>query len=188
MKDEANFILKMRNLAYVERWASYPVTRRETVAEHSFMVVIIAIVLERTSTQGTTQDVLMKSIMHDAEEAVTGDLLSLVKRFTKDWPTVEERARWEVFHNLTSLQFFAETSKGHPIVKLADTIAALLYATEQVKCGNTYFNDIEAECLYDAEQLALGSSSLCKAAFSLLVELGYEGKKRKSRPVTMTHF
>ncbi len=188
MKDEAIFIRKMRNLGYVDRWSSYPVMRKETVAEHSFMVAVIATVLDKAAFGEEGGGAALLSLLHDAEESVTGDLLSLVKQHVRDWQDVEQKARYEVFGQLTWFHALCAQSKEHLLIKIADAAAALLYATEQVCCGNQAFMDIEAECLYGVYELAKKADArLHKATFDLMYAMGYAAKKMKERPLTMTH-
>jgi 5'-deoxynucleotidase len=200
--DYAKMLLKMRGLNHVRRWNFHPTTRDENVAEHSFWVVFIAMVLESKAYGINDIDVsvMLAALLHDAEESITGDLPSLVKRFTP-WNGVEEKARAELFgvggsmppdtpvyresHVFNDL---CDMSKSNTLIRMADTMSALLFATEQVKCGNLMFTDIEKECLGSVRTLVhRAEERLAQAASQLLMDMGYASLPSKDLPQGMSH-
>ncbi|MFA5936705.1 MAG: YfbR-like 5'-deoxynucleotidase [Candidatus Paceibacterota bacterium] len=186
MSISGSFLLKLRGLNHVHRWNFHPTLRRENVAEHSFWVAIIAYVISSRTGCICPGDVILSAILHDAEEAVTGDMPSLVKRFV-NWEPVEQEAR-DTLTNDVALSTAIEFSKKAGFIKIADMVSALMYATEQVQCGNTHFKDIEAECLGDVRKLADSMDKRqSRAVYAVLDELGYKGMKGKDRPKQMTH-
>jgi 5'-deoxynucleotidase YfbR-like HD superfamily hydrolase len=69
------------NLSYVPRWVIVPMTRPQSVAEHSWRVAAIAMELgERLSPTSLFSCSLVRlAVEHDMQEALTGDLPSSAK-------------------------------------------------------------------------------------------------------------
>jgi len=116
--------------------------------------------MKHLSIEGVAENVEY-ALYHDMEEAVTGDLPAPVKR-GKSWDDVEREARNEI------MGCDEAAAKPHnQIVKMADTIAALIFADEEVKLGNTWFEMIRGELIMTAKQFA------DRELNQLLYELGF---------------
>lgn len=116
------------------------------MAEHSYWVAVITGML--CNMKGLESSIyVMHALYHDMEEAITGDLPSPVKR-GRSWKDVELAA----FNEITGRKATKlEIDEGiHRVVKMADTVAALIVADEEVKMGNTFFTQIRAELIYAA--------------------------------------
>lgn len=96
-------------------------------------------------------DVLKIALLHDAEEAVTGDCPMLVKRRVKDsWSVMEEEAATEL-QPLRELRIlngpYDHGRASHMLVKAADLLDVVMYAEHERKHGNMQFDQIQAEAI-----------------------------------------
>lgn len=75
--------LELLHLSYVKRWVVAPAHREQSVAEHTFRVMVIARELSNakyTDERGTfgmgltEEEVVIYAMSHDAEELLTGDI------------------------------------------------------------------------------------------------------------------
>jgi 5'-deoxynucleotidase YfbR-like HD superfamily hydrolase len=136
-----SFIRKAKALNFVRRWNFYPTVRNESVAEHSFWVgfyVLMFILVKRGGKlEESDGNLVMAAMLHDIEEAVTGDMPTLVKRYTDGWHKVVEKAMDELtggdpmLDGVTRLKKISSVGECEPVIKIADTLAAMAYAKEQ---------------------------------------------------------
>lgn len=77
----ANDVLKLLRLSYVPRWVIVPMSRPQTVADHTFRVALIALKLVESKawSGGSIGLLLREALIHDAEEIYTGDIPSTAK-------------------------------------------------------------------------------------------------------------
>lgn len=70
--------LELLHLSYVKRWVVAPTLREQSVAEHTFRVLVIAVHLNEAVKIAATPidlcNLTAKAMMHDAEERLTGDV------------------------------------------------------------------------------------------------------------------
>jgi len=170
-----NFINKLLGLSYVRRWNFYPVTRNESVAEHSFYTAMFTILILlcfkkknglSISFDVTDYSIIIRALLHDIEEAITGDMPTLVKIYIPNWGKVEEMALQEMTDSKKEESFIQGwikeirrvTASADPIVDAADTLSALFYAREQSYASNTFkkiYKEIAAYlrcCVYEEVQ------------------------------------
>src|SRR4030066_1982751 len=76
-----------RDLAHVSRFNNRPQHFPESVAEHSFyvayFVLIICSLLEKKKIKVDTKKALAMALIHDSEEAFSGDILNPFKHFNE---------------------------------------------------------------------------------------------------------
>lgn len=131
-----------------------------------------------------------KALMHDAEEAITGDLPAMVKRYV-DWDPLVQKASEELFPseatdpvNLDSIdqtvEFVHQQWQGahnggvaQRIVKAADLISALAYCKEEMAMGNKYFSQITKELVHCSIKVCEGHADLHKVVQGILAEMGF---------------
>lgn len=123
-------------LSVVKRWSVVSTLRQQSVAEHSFNVIIIA---ERVALNWfqITDPVRLYYITrraryHDYYESVTGDAPTYMKRFIN-----EAAAHLEIEANLTEdIDIGVEHELDRIIVKIADFLDALIFLRMEVSHGN----------------------------------------------------
>jgi len=151
-----DFLLAIRSLMTVGRFSVYKCHFREDVAQHSYFTALYAMILadlERgKGTKVDTERLLRMALLHDAEEARTGDIHHPFKH--QDVPfaeTLDDRAL-EWFENLMGslpedlAHEYIRLRKASrevaatevSILKAADKIEALLWAYEEYLLGNVH--------------------------------------------------
>jgi len=139
----------------VGRFSVYKCHFREDVAQHSYYTTLYAMVLaDLERKQGTAVDVerLMRmAVLHDAEEARTGDVHHPFKHQDNAFAEALDNRAFEWFSNLLSglpqdiaqryvglRKAARDTSIEAKLLKAADKIEALLWAYEEYLLGNVH--------------------------------------------------
>ena len=140
----------------VGRFSVYKCHFREDVAQHSYLTALYAMILadleRREGTKIDGEKLLRMALLHDAEEATTGDIHHPFKHedtaFTE---SIDNRAmQWfenlmrglpnDIAHHYVELRKAAndmDTSEA-AILKAADKLEALLWAYEEYLLGNEH--------------------------------------------------
>lgn len=170
MKD---FLLKERGLDKVVRFSSLMRLKDESVAEHSFHAAFYAMMLAdmeiRNGKKVDVERVLRSALIHDLEEAVTGDILH---GFKHSDPELKRKI------NEMGLEFFKKMLSDVPelagkyteiwergkeegiegeIVEAADKIEALIYSYEEMSTGNKNFREVARKLIDVLEKSNLQS-------------------------------
>lgn len=144
----------LQRLSHIRRYAALPVHRAENVAEHSFYCILYASLIARDLiAQGLEvnhEQVMVKALHHDLEEAMTGDIIRSFKYTTPELRAEIQKAGEIHMQELTKQLGDAKditytswaTSKddsieGH-IVKLADQLCLVAYLREEILSGNRH--------------------------------------------------
>lgn len=154
------------DLQYVKRWNIVGTTMEDNVQSHSFRVAVIAMAICRkmpiADMSDFINDVVQYALLHDAEEAFTGDIATPVKDEMKKSgfnPT-------DVFRRLIP----ATTKNVNDVVKMADLIDNYYF----IKTHGVGERAREAE-RYVSERMRLKirecSDDLAKAANEVLYEI-----------------
>lgn len=158
-----------RRCARTIRYSSYFVNRPENNAEHMFYnaqyCLVIGLYMERLGAKIDWKNLLGGAILHDMEEAVTGD----VNTRTKYGSSKIREGLKELSHELVSQMFSIMHVKGEvndhiqaeltrlwadakapgtvegKIVKLADIMCVISYVAEEVATGNVYMKRLLVE-------------------------------------------
>jgi len=101
-------------LSHIPRWSTVPHVRSQSVAEHSFAVAAIALALCSRMGLELDRDSLIYALLHDVEEAATGDTPSYYKR---DFPVSSDYVGYRP----------TVDPKLRKVVKLADLIEAYTF-------------------------------------------------------------
>lgn len=154
-KDFNRFLDSLRSLNSVIRWAPYTRLKNENVAEHSYWVSFYAMLLCDIEEKVFGQDidiekVLRASIIHDWEEAITGDIISPVKRYSCDMEEACRKVTDAFFEEVTgylpdkrltklyqdSNKVLEEKSLEGQILKTAEAFSCLFYIMDEFRLGN----------------------------------------------------
>lgn len=152
----SDYLLSIKKLNNIGRWASDFMHRRASVAEHSFSVTQIAQLLGiMEENAGNTIDwgkLYKKALNHDVSEAFTGDILSHVKHRTKKMKHMVEEIEVLIAEDML-LSSFSEPYKTifrdilfdgkdssieGRILKYADNIDAVLECLYEKNLGNKF--------------------------------------------------
>jgi 5'-deoxynucleotidase YfbR-like HD superfamily hydrolase len=137
----------------VGRFSVYKCHFREDVAQHSYFTALYAMVLaDLERERGTKVDVerlLRMALLHDAEEARTGDIHHPFKHQDSSFAGMLDNRAFEWFENLMGglpenlahqyvqlRKSSKENSAEASILKASDKIEALLWAYEEYLLGN----------------------------------------------------
>jgi 5'-deoxynucleotidase YfbR-like HD superfamily hydrolase len=147
IEDIINLAKKSYNLKTLQRFNDMPRALSESVAEHSFFVVLISRLLcgcfvDRYSLD--VQKVTDMAIIHDLSEINLGDISHRVKVENPKFKAVLEALEKEQIVRLLSNKYyekclseFIECSTYESIiVNLADVISVIIYAQNNMMLGN----------------------------------------------------
>jgi 5'-deoxynucleotidase YfbR-like HD superfamily hydrolase len=186
-----DFLLAIRSLMTVGRFSVYKCHFREDVAQHSYYTALYAMVLADLEKQkGTEVDVerlLRMALLHDAEEARTGDIHHPFKHQDAAFAERLDNCALEWFEhlmgslppNLASEYIHLRRSTGEPalteasLVKAADKIEALLWAYEEYLLGNVHVRRalIVEDILSKLDQIQLASVKTLVSEIRKRIEL-----------------
>lgn len=152
---------KLSRLSYVNRYSSFPVNRRENVAEHSFWVTFIAYVialdLQEQGHRVSTEHVLRQAMMHDISEAVSGDIIRSYKHLNDEvYAAMKDADAAGTYELVRNRDFGATAKRVHEawlyaksdttlegqIVAFADMAAAAFYMREEDRSGNRAIREV----------------------------------------------
>lgn len=171
------FFRKAYGLRNVDRCSTLPKFRQNNVAEHSYFFCLLVYVLGEIENWIKPKDqepldiglMLKRSILHDLEECLTGDVLYSTHQasapFRNELLKLRERVvteelfkELEVFGNKEGDQFSFEyyffdnwlkakdeTPEGRFLYYI-DKLELLFVAVEEIRMGNTYFRGIREKC------------------------------------------
>lgn len=154
--DVLDFLLAIRSLMTVGRFSVYKCHFREDVAQHSYYTAVYAMILaDLERGKGTKVDVeklLRMALLHDAEEARTGDIHHPFKHQDAPFAETLDNRALEWFENLMGglpenlAQDYIRLRRASreisaneaSILKASDKIEALLWAYEEYLLGNEH--------------------------------------------------
>ena len=160
-------------LTHTYRYSSIPVLVRENVAEHSFWTAIIAvtIAIEMNMSRQAIGEVALKSLLHDIEESMTGDLIRDMKYFDEETREaigrVENEFASRIFSKLGAIGPWFEgwwtnskdNSPAGRVVALADLLCVIMYVEHERTLGNANkaLSEIRSDCAKLIESKFLGT-------------------------------
>lgn len=174
--DVGMFLASMRDLGNVARWNNRFCFGRESVAEHTAQVGMIALLLCEVEEHifGHRVDrvrVLEGALLHDLEESITGDVLSPTKHGNPQLRRLLREMEIEAMRNM--LAYLPEplrvelnekwkrakddTYEGQ-IVEAADKFSALLYAIQELKLGNYSFTKTASRLIQEVAGIPVQSA------------------------------
>lgn len=155
-----------RQVSHLTRWHTRPTHHNESLAEHQWYTAYYSYVLGTTLNEIGIKvhivDLLLRAMVHDMAELVTGDIPG---HFKRRFPEAKESVGgWtdaavsRLFSGLPAgtrdqLRFYAadhdDNSIEHQIMKAADKLGAFTFARDEVEQGNNYFTPIVSAAAHD---------------------------------------
>ena len=149
----SGLLTNVRKMAHMNRFSPEIYLRPEDVAEHSYWVALLSLAIADEYLEDEPVNrlkILTMALFHDIVEIVTTDVPTPIKRSTPKtnafYEIVEKQASKELekslgYHNLTDI--IEEVNHGESveaqIVRAADRISAIIYASEEAFLGNRNF-------------------------------------------------
>lgn len=149
-------------MSYVSRYSSFPANRRENVAEHSWWVAFIAMLIGKDLYYNHKVDVkletlMLRAVLHDISECMSGDVIRSYKHKNEDirdamaeadgLATEELVVEWGGVGN--SVRHFWASAKADDIegeiVAFADMASVVFYCREEDRSGNRAIRPVLAE-------------------------------------------
>ena len=158
------FFAYLSRMRYINRWGLMRNTFQENVQEHSHMVAVLAhalAVIRRDVFGGTADPGLaaMAALYHDAPEILTGDMPTPIKYYDPKirdaYRKVEEFSAGKLLDTLPDAlrPAFAPLLREDydpdtkALVKAADKLSAHIKCLEELKAGNTEFQQAARQTL-----------------------------------------
>jgi len=162
----------IKRLSHVFRYSSLPVTRRESVAEHTCFVALFSFAIAKDlEAKGEKVDygkLLKSALLHDIDESLSGDFLRCVKygvpglhelldlASTRFIDSIQTQLGIDLIHDWKDAK--DSTLEGW-IVSVADLLEVVSYIQEELASGNKhvsyilfevggYFDRLERTCPY----------------------------------------
>ncbi len=204
MVQENAFFAMADRTRYIQRWSLMRNAQEENLAEHSFLVAVIAhgLALIRQThfpdlkPQVSAEKVLGMALYHDLSEVITGDLPTPVKYqeedLTKAYKRIEDLAVKDLLNSLPEDLRPSYEALLNPeadseevlvmlkLVKAADKLSALAKCMSELKQGNQEFQEAQEATLKRLEELAMPEVELFlrdfMPAFSLSLDELRENK------------
>ena len=152
---------KLRRMHHVQRYSSLPVITRENVAEHSWQVAMLSLMMaleirERFAILVDIQETVTRAICHDVSEALSGDIIRSYKHSS---PKMVQACQDADVINMEKLvqELGAGLAARHvqvqwrdakrpslegDIVSLADMLCVVSYCVEERAMGNTKLDNV----------------------------------------------
>lgn len=141
----------INEMSSVRRWSHAYCHREESVLEHTAIVSVLALYFG--SKVGANMEILLeRSILHDMEEIITGDIPTPTKyhneHITREIQAFEDIAAKEVAKTFGDWAYTIwseakDDSLEGDIMKLADTAAVVIKIRQEVDLGNISFKQYE---------------------------------------------
>lgn len=146
---------ELRTASIVHRWSIVRTLERDNLANHSYYVIVYARNIGRLiGWEGDYENLMMRAAAHDADELITGDIVSPVKSNIVDETKTEAYVRAKMTDSMPGIfPFYDPVPSTHEdadkIIKAADRMDALLFLINEVRLGNSIVRNRTA----DAERL-----------------------------------
>ena len=164
MKTKETFIDHICKLTSIPRFTGSYLVQPQSGADHAYRVTMIALIIvdeynNRNKKKISREEVLMKSLLHDVEESIIGDLPSPVKYITPEFREsvrlVEEKVMKDVVLKSAgskSKEYYkhwqqAKKDKSGKIVKIADKLEGFIKINFEIRQGNAGLIDAYIETI-----------------------------------------
>lgn len=156
-KNLVKFIFEHQTrLSCIIRFSNTPRQAPESVAEHSYYVAFLAMVIgDHLQKKGVKLDklrLLQMALLHDMEEAISGDIIAPIKQGAFKNELNKENVKNMLFLTTGLEEEKAYFSLWHEagesatveakVLKLADRMSCVIYCVREIHLGNRYFRAI----------------------------------------------
>lgn len=146
---------ELRTAAVVQRWSIVRTLTDDSVSNHSFFVAFYTLQVARLiQWPGPYADLTFAALLHDAEEFITGDLVSPVKREIIDEGKyanfVSQQMKLRMPGVEAQLEIIMESMWGSSIdriIKVADKIDAVLFLITEQRMGNAVLAPLHQDAM-----------------------------------------
>lgn len=146
---------ELRTAAVVKRWSIVRTLADDLVSSHSYFVTFYALQIARLiDWAGPYADLTFTALMHDAEEFITGDLVSPVKREIIDEGKYANYVSTQMKQRLPLVEAQLEAimdsewaSSIDRIIKVADKVDAVIFLITEQRMGNTVLGPLYQDAL-----------------------------------------
>ena len=164
-----NFYKTAEELGAIKRYAGINLKRPESVAEHSYYVILLSLALVEDynlrNPQKTisVEEVMKKATLHDLEEGVLGDIPTPIKKqpgFRASYIAKAKKVMKEyilqglagsISRNWFGLWERDKDEESGEIIKLADRLQAYLTSKREVEAGNKEMIEVMENITQDLE-------------------------------------
>jgi 5'-deoxynucleotidase YfbR-like HD superfamily hydrolase len=177
-----------RKLSNINRFASYKLDRGYSVADHCFRTSILAMQIadhynKHNKNQVNVEEVLRKALLHDIEEASTGDIPQPIKVRCEEFKAAYKKlAKIIVKEDIMSGNEFAEfytslwendkQGQSGEIILIADVLEGFQTVTMELRRGNNSLKGAYENILKELNKPKL-SALLEKYQFAKMIYLEY---------------
>lgn len=146
------FEREWRDLNVLPRWSLVRVNRRQSVAEHSYYVVLYAMqVAELIHWGGSRADLVRWALVHDAPELEIGDIPGFTKKAVFDGADLDALERRVFAYKFPKYQaWYTAPDDVAAIVKVADIMDCVAYICEEIQSGNKVMGQVYGSMLNDS--------------------------------------
>jgi 5'-deoxynucleotidase YfbR-like HD superfamily hydrolase len=148
-------------MAEITRYSSWPTQHKETVAEHSWFVCLLAWAIAKEIGLDDEQVgvILCRAVAHDLDESITGDFIRSFKyssiplkqaikanaevgmtKVTEDLPYSIRASWWRYWHEAKNNDIEGQ------VINLADLWSVIIFARREFMLGNNYGLALLREC------------------------------------------
>ena len=141
------FSLIHNRLSNIIRYNNTPTIHKESVAEHSYFVALYSMMLADRLKSIDKVKIMQMALIHDVEEIISGDFPYKLKVDNKEFSDALEKINLisisSIFKDYEEYIVLWKELKEQitiesKVVKIADEISALIYATSEVNLGNSF--------------------------------------------------
>jgi len=137
MKKQLDFILKG---GLTKRYHTWDTTRQQNVAEHSFFVAWLLMLMY--GIDEVSEYVLVHALAHDISEGAVGDVASPVKRAMPELKKLLDKAEDAAFKE-SGLPFDEKaTDEERRQLKMADNMEGLMFCRVELNKGNQQMQEV----------------------------------------------
>jgi 5'-deoxynucleotidase YfbR-like HD superfamily hydrolase len=125
------------NSGYVARYHAHRTIHKQTVAEHTWRMMVIYV----QHFGSPPSHVWQYMLTHDSQEYVTGDIPFVIKRMYPELKSILQKIEYDVATTM-GIPDIQLTDVEHWRVKIADLLEMKSFAEDEIAMGNTTAVDI----------------------------------------------